>query len=82
MVFAALGLIAAQALSGAGNTQFVMKVEGILMVTCLIPMAYVFGMVLDLGLLGIWTSVAFFLVVMAAAMMWKFLKGDWKEIEL
>ncbi|MEC9073056.1 MAG: MATE family efflux transporter, partial [Myxococcota bacterium] len=82
MVFAALALVTAQALSGAGNTDFVMKVEGVLMIAWLIPAAYIFGMVLELGLFGIWTSVALYMVLMAVAMLWKLFKGDWKEIQL
>lgn len=78
----AVALILAQALYGAGNSKYVMKVELILHVTCLVPLAYILGIVLDLGLMGIWASAAVYVIAMGSAMAWKFASGDWKHIEL
>ena len=58
------------------------KVEFILHTICLVPLAYVLGIVLDWGLVGIWLAALLYAVLMAAAMVWKFAKGDWKDIEL
>ena len=81
-VFISTSLILAQALYGAGNTKFVMKVELILHLTCLVPLAYVLGMTLGFGLVGIWASALIYLVLMALIMAWKFAGGDWKTIDL
>jgi MATE family multidrug resistance protein len=81
-VMISTSLILAQALYGAGNTKFVMVVEFILHVTCLVPLAYFMGLVWDFGLVGIWSSSLIYLTLMAAVMAWKFRTGDWKAIEL
>ena len=78
----AIALILTQALFGAGNTKFVMWVEMILHVVCLIPLAYLFGIVLKWGMLGVWSSVATYIVLLAIIMAWKFRSGDWKHIEV
>ncbi|MEZ4268103.1 MAG: MATE family efflux transporter [Myxococcota bacterium] len=77
-----VAMILAQALYGAGNSKYVMKVELFLHVTCLVPLAYVLGVVLDLGLVGIWASAFTYICLMASAMIWKFWRGDWKDIRL
>lgn len=81
-VLISTSLILAQALYGAGNTKFVMKVEFILHMTCLVPLAYFMGLVWNLGLMGIWASALIYLFLVAVIMAWKFKSGDWKEIEL
>lgn len=77
-----VAMILAQALYGAGNSKYVMKVELFLHVTCLVPLAYLLGVVLDLGLVGIWASAFTYICLMASAMIWKFWRGDWKDIRL
>src|SRR5262249_22836154 len=49
----AVGMILSQALFGAGNTLFVMVVELILHFTCLVPLAWLLGITLGHGLIGI-----------------------------
>ncbi len=78
----AVALVLAQALYGAGNSLYVMKVEAFLHVTCLVPLAYILGIVMDFGLVGIWAAAFFYVVFMASAMAWKFRSGDWKHIKL
>jgi Na+-driven multidrug efflux pump len=45
-----------------------------------VPLAYVLGMVMGLGLVGVWTSVAVYAVALAALMVWKFAGGSWKKL--
>jgi multidrug resistance protein, MATE family len=78
----AVALILAQALYGAGNSKYVMIVEIVLHVTCLVPLAYLLGIVLDWGLLGVWSSAVIYIVLMSIAMVRKFASGDWKDIAL
>ena len=81
-VFIAVGLILAQALFGAGNSKFVMWAEMLLHFLCLIPISYLFGIVLELGLLGVWAAALLYIVLLACVMSWKFAKGEWKHIKL
>lgn len=78
----AVGMILTQALFGAGNSRFVMVVELILHFTCLVPLAYVLGITLNGGLVGIWSAAVVYVVLLSSAMAWKFASGDWKGIKL
>jgi putative MATE family efflux protein len=78
----AVGMILTQALFGAGNSRFVMMVELVLHFTCLVPLAYVLGITLNGGLVGIWCAAVVYVVLLSSAMIWKFASGDWKGIKL
>ena len=78
----AVGMILTQALFGAGNTRFVMIAELILHFTCLVPLAWVLGITLGFGLMGVWTAAVAYVVVLATVMTVKFRSGDWKRITL
>lgn len=75
----AFGMILAQSLFGAGVTVFVMVAELVLHLGCLIPVAYLFGITLDGGLVGIWAAALTYILLLAAVMTWKFRQGTWKE---
>lgn len=78
----AVGMILTQALFGAGNSVFVMIVELILHFTCLVPLAYLFGITLGFGLAGIWSAAVVYVVLLTVVMSWKFAKGDWMDIKI
>jgi MATE family multidrug resistance protein len=78
----AVGMILTQALFGAGNTRFVMIVELILHFGCLVPLAWVLGITLNLGLLGIWSAAVIYVVLLTVVMIVKFYRGDWKGIRI
>lgn len=78
----ATGMILTQALFGAGNTRYVMIVELVLHFTCLIPVAWLLGITLDLGLVGVWSSAAIYMLLLTIAMAWKFARGEWKTIRI
>jgi putative MATE family efflux protein len=78
----AAGMILTQALFGAGNTRFVMKVELALHFGVLLPVAYVCGVVLHGGLLGVWSAAAVYAAMLTAIMAWKFRQGSWKTIDI
>jgi multidrug resistance protein, MATE family len=78
----AVGMILTQALFGAGNTRFVMIIELILHFCCLVPLAWLLGITLGFGLVGIWSAALVYVVLLTAVMIWKFKSGDWKTIKL
>jgi putative MATE family efflux protein len=78
----AVGMILTQALFGAGNSRFVMFVELVLHFTCLVPLAWILGIGLHGGLVGIWLSAVIYVVLLSSAMVWKFARGEWKTIKL
>ncbi|MBK7401728.1 MAG: MATE family efflux transporter [Myxococcales bacterium] len=80
--FIAVAMILTQALFGAGNSRFVMIVELILHFTCLMPLAWLFGVTLGGGLPGIWASAIVYVLGLAAAMVWKFSRDDWKTTHI
>ena len=77
-----LSFVFTQALFGAGNTKFVMIVEALLHVLCLVPLTWLLAIALDLGFVGPWIAAAVYIGALAAIMGWKFWRGDWKEIEV
>jgi Na+-driven multidrug efflux pump len=81
-MFVAMALILTQALFGAGDTKFVMWAELALHGFCLVPLAYLFSVVIDLGYVGVWLSATVYVVGLGAIMAWKFWDGGWKDIQV
>ncbi len=78
----AAGMILTQALFGAGNPRFVMLVELFLHFCVLLPLAYLFGVVLGFGLIGLWSAAAVYVVALTVIMANKFRSGSWKTITI
>jgi Na+-driven multidrug efflux pump len=78
----AVAMILTQALFGSGNTRFVMVAELILHFTCLMPLAWLFGVTLGGGLPGIWSSAIVYASLLAAAMVWKFAGKSWQATQI
>lgn len=78
----AVAMILSEALFGAGNPKFVAIAQLVLVFGVLVPGAYVLGVVLGLGLLGIWLSACVYALCAAITMSLKFKQGAWKTIKL
>ena len=78
----ATAMILTQALFGAGNTKFVMVVELMLHFMCLVPLAWILGVRLDLGIVGLWSAAITYIVLLALIMTLKFKQGSWKSIRI
>ncbi len=78
----ATAMILTQALFGAGETRFVMVVELVLHFFCLVPLAWLLGKVLGLGLVGVWLAAAAYGVALAVLMGVKFSRGGWKKLKV
>jgi Na+-driven multidrug efflux pump len=75
-------MVFTQALFGAGNARFVMWVEMTLHFTCLVPLAYVMGVVAGWGIMGVWLAAVIYVILLATIMGWKFSEGGWKAIRI
>jgi len=78
----AIGFTLWFALSGAGNTLFPAVVESCLTWGIIVLGSYIFGVVLGLGFKAPWLLLPIYMGLFAGTMVWKILKGDWKEIEV
>ncbi len=78
----AVALILSEALFGAGNPRFVAVVQLLAIFGCLLPLAYLLGVVMRWNLVGIWTAACVYGVVVAVTMTAKFRGGGWKTIRL
>ncbi|MFC1565852.1 MATE family efflux transporter [Candidatus Neomarinimicrobiota bacterium] len=78
----AVGMTLWFSLSGAGNTFFPAAVESAIIWLFFLPFSYITGIVLGWGFIGPWIGMATYLFLFASIMLWKILKGDWKEIEV
>jgi MATE family multidrug resistance protein len=80
--FILAAIVFTQALFGAGNTKFVMFVEFVLHFFCLVPLAYICGVKLGWGMMGVWMGAYVYILLLCAIMGWKFAEGRWKEIKI
>ena len=78
----AVALILSEGLFGAGSTKFVAIAQLLLVFGWLVPGAYVLGVVLHLGLNGIWMAAFGYACLAAVVMSTKFAGGSWKKIKL
>ncbi|RLI54050.1 MAG: hypothetical protein DRO93_13005, partial [Candidatus Thorarchaeota archaeon] len=81
-IFAAIGLVLSSAIIGAGDMRFVLGVE--VGNTCLayLPLAWLLGVHLGLGLLGAWSAEAIYNLIPALLMALRFKGGSWKGIRI
>lgn len=77
-----VGLVLSQALYGAGANLYVMVAEGLLHFGLLVPLSWLLGPYLGLGLEGIWTAAIIYVWGLGLAMGGKFLGKGWRTIQL
>ena len=76
-VFYATGVVLANALQAAGRTVFVMKSEVITNLFIFVPLAYVFGVVLDMGLVGAWLALPIYIIIYSSSIFLKYNSSNW-----
>jgi MATE family multidrug resistance protein len=81
-IFDAAGIIAEGALRGAGDTRWPFALHTALGWGFFVPCAWVLGFVLDGGLTGAWLGGTFYVVMLAAGLVWRFQSGAWRRIEI
>jgi putative MATE family efflux protein len=78
----AVAMILTEGLFGAGNTKFVAVAQFLLVFVCLVPGAYVLGILLHMSLKGVWIAAFAYACFAAITMSAKFASGTWKTIKL
>ncbi|MDJ0787102.1 MAG: MATE family efflux transporter [Myxococcota bacterium] len=78
----AVAIVASGALRGAGDTRWPFLVQSTTAWTLFLPLAYVFGVVLDGGLFAAWSAGGLQLAVLSAALFWRFQSGAWEKISI
>lgn len=76
-VFFAISMVVRQALRGTGDTLWVFIITTCSSYLVRLPLAYVLGIVLDMGLVGIWIALCGELIVRSMLFLARFLNGGW-----
>jgi Na+-driven multidrug efflux pump len=76
-VFFAVSMVVRQALRGLGDTVWTFAITTISSYGIRLPAAWIFGIVLDLGLIGVWIALCGELAVRSGLFLARFLHGGW-----
>ena len=71
-IFYATGVVLANGLQAAGRTVFVMKAEMITNLIIFVPLAYLLGIVLNLGLMGAWLALPGYVIIYSLSIFLKY----------
>ncbi len=77
-----LGLVLMNSLLGAGDNRRVMAISVSLQWGLFLPVAYLVGPVLGLGLIGVWAAQVAYRALQTAAFVMMWHRGSWADIEL
>jgi MATE family multidrug resistance protein len=78
----AIGIIAAGALRGAGDTRFPFVVQATLAWLLRLPLVYVAAIVLQGGVVGAWLGELGYVAVLSSIWMMRFQRGAWRTIRI
>jgi MATE family multidrug resistance protein len=76
------GIVLAHALQAAGATVYVMFVEVITHWIVFLPVCYVFGVVLQWGIVGAWMALPIYIVAYTVAVYLKYRSASWLQIKV
>jgi putative MATE family efflux protein len=81
-VFFAVGMVMIQAFNGAGDTRTPLFINIFVFLLVEIPLAFLLANFFELGMLGIFITIAFCHSLHAVVALWMFRKGRWKKVEV
>ncbi len=79
-IFFGIGFVLANGLQAAGETFFVMLADVTINWFLFVPLGYLFGMILKLGLTGVWAAMPFYTGLYALVIFTKFKYGKWNKV--
>lgn len=71
-IFYGVGIVLANGLQAAGKTLFVMLAEVIIIWMVFVPLSYLMGVVFNLGLVGAWAALPFYVILYSVVIFLKF----------
>jgi MATE family multidrug resistance protein len=81
-LFDALQLVAGGALRGAGDTRWPFVAQTALAWVVRLPLAWLFAVTLGGGVVGAWYAEFVFILALAAALVWRFRSGAWRDLRI
>lgn len=78
-IFYSVGVVLANGLQAVGKTLYVMLAEVIANWFVFVPIAYLLGVVFQLGLIGAWSALPFYVILYAIVIFVKFKFGKWEN---
>lgn len=79
-IFYGIGVVLANGIQAAGKTLFVMAADVVIIWIIFVPLAYFMGVFLDLGLIGAWAALPFYIILYSIVMFLKFKLGNWNKL--
>ncbi len=80
-IFYGIGIVLANGLQASGQTLFVMIAEVIINWFLFVPIAYLLGVVFEMGLTGAWLALPFYVILYSITIFVKFKYGDWTKLK-
>ena len=81
-VFFALNMVVRQGLRGVGDTRWTLLITTVSSYGVRLPLAYLFGVVMEMGLPGIWLGLCGEIVVRGMLFTARFLHGGWAKLKV
>ena len=81
-VFFALNMVVRQGLRGVGDTRWTLLITTVSSYGVRLPLAYLFGVTLEMGLPGIWLGLCGEIVVRGMLFTARFLHGGWSRLKV
>jgi Na+-driven multidrug efflux pump len=81
-IFYASGIVLAHALQAAGATVYVMLIEVLTHWVIFLPVSYILGVTLALGIEGAWLALPLYIVSYSLLIFWKYRDGSWLTMKV
>jgi Na+-driven multidrug efflux pump len=81
-LFDGVGIIRAGGLRGAGDTRWTMYVGVTFAWLLFAPLAFLFGMKLEMGVVGAWVGASIYIVILGLTMLGRFRSKKWLQIQI
>ena len=77
-----MGFVLSNGLLSAGESLFVMLTDVTINWLVFVPVAYLLGIIFNLGVIGVWTAMPFYTILYALVIFIKFKYGKWNKIKI